>query len=337
MSRKSIICTILALAMILVGTGYAYWTDTLNVTTKATTGDLDVTFIDLGLYAQYPSDLDYNNYWSIIDGITTKGFDGYIPSTYFERGYEFNKIAKDGTIDAYYDYAAGYNSVDFNAELVNATPIPADIDCYHTYDTNGSDNIILTVNMMYPGYAQAFRTDIANIGTMAAKLSGMNFEVTKLGNEELGNVKDMLGIAVLVEREFYPQSPFGPEDEYPIFGLCEELAKISTYADPDNFFTIGGVDFIRLSAIENLEVVMQGYNDLLALPEKNRMDLYIGIAMDPDAAGVYTTGTAKNINDQNDDADTQFKGVQVSIDLLWDQFNEGVDPDTTNILELQNR
>ena len=51
MSKKLILCVVLALSLVLVGTGYAYWTDTLNVTTKATTGGLDVTFVDLGAYA----------------------------------------------------------------------------------------------------------------------------------------------------------------------------------------------------------------------------------------------------------------------------------------------
>ena len=51
--KKSIIGGLLALSMVLAGTGYAYWTDTLNVTTKATTGDFGMTFADLGLYAQY--------------------------------------------------------------------------------------------------------------------------------------------------------------------------------------------------------------------------------------------------------------------------------------------
>ena len=51
--RKPMAGGIVALSLILTGTGYAYWTDTLNVTTKATTGDLEVTFADLGLYAQY--------------------------------------------------------------------------------------------------------------------------------------------------------------------------------------------------------------------------------------------------------------------------------------------
>ena len=59
---------IVALSLILTGTGYAYWTDTLNVTTKATTGDLEVTFADLGLYAQYANETKANG-WSIVDGV----------------------------------------------------------------------------------------------------------------------------------------------------------------------------------------------------------------------------------------------------------------------------
>ena len=39
-NRKMIIGGILAATMILGGTGYAYWTDTLKVTATATTGDL---------------------------------------------------------------------------------------------------------------------------------------------------------------------------------------------------------------------------------------------------------------------------------------------------------
>lgn len=52
-NRKMILGGILAATMILGGTGYAYWTDTLKVTATATTGDLDMTFADMGLYAQY--------------------------------------------------------------------------------------------------------------------------------------------------------------------------------------------------------------------------------------------------------------------------------------------
>ena len=47
--RKPMAGGIVALSLILTGTGYAYWTDTLNVTTKATSGDLEVSSADLDL------------------------------------------------------------------------------------------------------------------------------------------------------------------------------------------------------------------------------------------------------------------------------------------------
>ncbi|WP_397352924.1 TasA family protein [Oscillibacter sp.] len=42
-NKKAMVGGILALSLVLAGTGYAYWTDTLNVTNKVATGDLDVT------------------------------------------------------------------------------------------------------------------------------------------------------------------------------------------------------------------------------------------------------------------------------------------------------
>ena len=42
--RNSLVGGVLALSLVLAGTGYAYWTDSLNVTTKATTGDFGVQF-----------------------------------------------------------------------------------------------------------------------------------------------------------------------------------------------------------------------------------------------------------------------------------------------------
>ena len=41
-------------------------------------------------------------------------------------------------------------------------------------------------------------------------------------------------------------------------------------------------------------------------------------------------------NNNNDDSKTQDKGIQLDIKLGWDQFNAGVNPETTNILENQN-
>ena len=86
--RKPMAGGIVALSLILTGTGYAYWTDTLNVTTKATTGDLEVTFADLGLYAQYANETKTDG-WSIVDGI---GDTGYVADDFFMRGTNYNSI-----------------------------------------------------------------------------------------------------------------------------------------------------------------------------------------------------------------------------------------------------
>jgi len=321
MSKKSVICAILALSMILVGTGYAYWTDTLNVTTKATTGDLDVTFADLGLYAQYGNEYNGGD-WSIIDGV---GATGYVAANYFERGdSNYNIIAKPGTIDGYYERAKSYNSVAFDAKLVDSSPINKTVGPYVAGQVNGSDNILITVDSMYPGYAQAFRSDILNLGSIAARLSSINFDVTAV-NE---TTKDMLGIAILIDREYQTSST---EEGTKVFELC----KVMGLSD-DDIFEVGGVHFIRLSSLDDIsKEAYADVNNLLAVPSENRMDIYLAVAMDPDAAGVYTTGSTEVMSGE-DDTLSQNTSAEISIDLLWDQFNEGFVVDATNRIAGQN-
>ncbi len=331
-NRKSIIGGMVALSLILTGTGYAYWTDSLNVTTKATTGEMEVSFVDLGLYAQYANETKANG-WSIVDGIERDGNNGFIPDEYFMRGSaNYNIIAKDGTIDAYKDEAAKYNNIDFDAQLVDGKEIGKDFKggASVTYGKNtlGSDRIEITVDNVYPGYAQAFRSDILNLGTIAAKLSDMQFNAEAMDGKELH--KDMLGVAVLVNREAYNPS----EADANTFGLC------SLFANGDNFFTIGGVDFLRLSALEEIgdgaAREMLENNLLYAQPgSDNRLDIFLAIGMDPDAEGVYTTGSTEVLTD-NDDKESQNNGAVITIDMLWDQYNVGVDAGNANILADQN-
>lgn len=318
-SKKSIIAGIVALSLILMGTGYAYWTDTLNLNAKATTGDLDVTFADLALYAQYPNETRAKG-WSIVDGI---GADGYVEDLFFSRGSsDYNKIAKDGSIQDYYDQAEHYNSVDFNAELDTANPIKKDVGPYTTANTNGSDQINIVVNNMYPGYAQTFRTDILNIGDMAATLGAVNFNVTAAKDADVA--KQMLGVALFIESEEHPQG-----QNAHVF----ELANQFTAAD---IFQVGGVDFVRLSALDGSKLAKAIQSGELLCNSEHRMDLFIGIAMDPDEAGVYTTGKASDMKN-NDDSLSQLKEVVLSVDFIWEQFNVGKDAGDPNILEEQNK
>lgn len=322
--KKSLIAGILALSLVLVGTGYAYWTDTLDVNTKATTGDFGVTFVDLGLYAQYGNEV-LNGGWSIVDGVDN----GFVSDKFFMRGTsDYNKIARDGSIAEYKNRVKGYNNIDFDAKLKDAAPIPKTVGPYTTANTKGSDTINISIERMYPGYAQAFRTDILNVGDIAAKLSNIKFDVKGIPGKDKGNLEDMIGIAVLVNGEqYHPSKP-----EYNVFKLAETLAS------GNNFFTVGGVQFIRLSALKNADVKNALKNNIvLCSPATdNRMDLFLGVAMDPDADGVYTTGTTDNLKN-NDDSKSQNKGVCISMKFLWDQFNVGKDAAKPNILKNQNK
>ncbi len=320
---------LLALSLVLTGTGYAYWTDTLNVTTKASTGDLDVTFADLGLYAQYGNET-LKGGWSIVDGI---GESGYVDDSFFMRGSSnYNIIAKPGSIEEYKKRQRGYAATDFDAKLVDADWVKRDGATYNHANTKGSDKIEIKINEMYPGYAQAFRSDILNVGSIAARLSGLKFTIE---GEKDGVAEDMLGVAMLVQGELYSPKDMAFDDQV-VFRLVKELGLSA-----EDYFTVGGVDFVRLSALKKLDpavvrVAVENANILCSPATDNRMDLFLGIAMDPDANGRYTTGSTKDLKDNND-ALSQNKGVTVGIDFLWDQFNEGKDAGNPNLLHLQNK
>ena len=319
--KKTVVSGILAFSLVLAGTGYAYWTDSLNITTKATTGDLDVTFVDLGLYAQYDNE-KVSKGWSIVDGIDA----GYVSDDFFQRNTEYNKIAKDGSIEAYGKRAEGYNNVKFDAELANAQNLKKQVGPY-TKATSSSDNIKLTIEKMYPGYAQAFRSDILNVGNIAAKLGSMKFTIEGAEND---NIKNMLGLAIYMNQESRKDGT-----EPSVFKLVKSLSL-----DENDFFTVGKVDFLRLSALEKLkpEEISKVIENatILSTPTANRMDIILGVAMDPDKAGKYTSGSSANIT-AVDDALTQNKAVSISIDFLWDQFNAGTDEGNGNFLVNQNK
>lgn len=326
MNGKSLVGSVLALSLVLAGTGYAYWTDTLSINTKATTGEFGVKFADLGLYAQYPNEISEIGSWSIVDGVKHGPNDGFVDSNFFMRGTtDYNIIAKDGTIEQYKKEAAGFNKVEFDAELAGAAPLKKGPGCY--VNANGSDTINVTIKKMYPGYAQAFRTDIVNVGDIAAKLGNIKFDVK--GGTDVGNLEDMIGLAVLVNGEQY--NPKVDSSEWDVFKLAKNV-------DPSEVFTVGGVEFVRLSALKNADFAekLKKSEPMLCAPATdNRMDLFLGVAMDPDSEGTYTTGTTTNMK-ANDDAESQNKEINVAIKLLWDQFNVGKDAGKPNILKNQN-
>ena len=325
MNGKSLVGSVLALSLVLAGTGYAYWTDTLSINTKATTGEFGVAFADLGLYAQYPNEISEIGSWSIVDGVKHGANDGFVADDFFMRGAtNYNIIAKKGTIEKYKEEAEGFNKVEFDAELANAETLKKGPAVY--VGSKGSDTIDVTIKKMYPGYAQAFRTDIVNVGDIAAKLGNIKFEVE--AGADADKLEEMIGLALLVEGEQYN----------PVTLPGWNVFKLAANFKDDKVFTVGGGQFVRLSALRDADFaeVLKDKEAMLCAPATdNRMDLFLGVAMDPDAEGVYTTGTSAKMTDK-DDAESQNKEINVAIKLLWDQFNEGKDAAKPNILKKQN-
>ncbi|WP_314024376.1 signal peptide protein [Filifactor alocis] len=326
MNGKSLVGSVLALSLVLAGTGYAYWTDTLSINTKATTGEFGVKFADLGLYAQYNNET-LKGGWSIVDGVKHGNDDGFAADNFFMReATNYNIIAKEGSIEKYEEEAAGFNKIKFDAKLKDAKELKKGPQCY-VNKANGSDKIELSIKNMYPGYAQAFRTDIVNVGDIAAKLGNIKFDVKD--GDNVGNLEDMIGLAVLVNGEQY--NPKVDSSEWDVFKLAKNV-------DPSKVFTVGGVEFVRLSALKKADFAeeLKKSEPMLCAPATdNRMDLFLGVAMDPDAEGTYTTGKTTNMK-ANDDTLSQNKEINVEIKLLWDQFNVGKDAENPNILKKQN-
>ncbi len=333
MKKRRFIAGVLALSMLLMGTGYAYWTKKLDIQTTATTGRLDVKFTDLSLYGKYSDE----NGWRIINGVGANGLANFSKN-----------IAPGATVVTETDDSVStsitpsYTKTTSNAALVSPVPLGPNSTPYN--GTASSDSIKINLSDMYPGYAEVFRSDVVNDGTLAAKLSQITTEYGKVDGEKNGKTAKMLGVALYVQREYSTTS--GNRDDAKVVDVYASLANVPGISNED-FFTVGSVKFLRLSSLEKLnkDLSKTVENNLLYItPDANRMDVFFAVAMDPDATGVYTTGSVKNLlknGSNNVDADSQLKEANVTVKFYWDQFNEGKTPiiiggkDENNIADAQ--
>ena len=113
MNRKVLVC-VLACCLLFLGMGYAYWTDSLQIDTTATTGELDVRFVDVALFGQYADE----DGWAIFDGIDDGKFK-IDTDRWKNRPNIYNRIAEEEDLEAYMDRLEGYATNAFDANLVN--------------------------------------------------------------------------------------------------------------------------------------------------------------------------------------------------------------------------
>ncbi len=325
MKKKGFIAGILVLSMLLMGTGYAFWTDKLTIETKADTGDLDVKFVDLAMYGQYDG-IDNEKGWAIIDGTHGTYADAagkYTDSSYyFKRGTRYNET---GMTDNYRNFIDNYTTTDNEIALDNALPLEGTVGPY-TPAANASDKINITLTDLYPGYATCYQADIVNVGTLTARLSAIKASVTGSVNDR---TKDMLGISMELLREYAGES----KNHVDVFDTLYKTSG-STLGTED-FFTLGGAKFLRLSALSRIASDFPN-SDIFVQPDDCRMDVYFAVAMDPDANGNFTTGSVDKVNGQivpgtkNDELSQDSATATITIDFLWDQFNVGVDSTNNN-------
>nr|WP_307990818.1 hypothetical protein [uncultured Niameybacter sp.] len=320
MKRTKFIAGLVALSMILMGTGYAYWTDTLTIQTTATTGNLEVKFVDIAPYEQYGFG---ENEYTIFDGV-----DGVqLPIT---EDRDNDKTKGDDTgynnlgNSILGDYADNTDSKgDQNRHAVTSEIGRVDTGNVkqgdkaneYVYDKNEvvtADKMTMTINDIYPGYAQFYRADIINTGTVAAKLAGVKVKVTMPevnDTNDNAKLKDILGINVKILAD-----------------NGEGNVLISDLFDGDDVFTVGEQDFVRLSALDTkyIPISKTDSNQFTIFVEdanESRLDAVCGIAMDPDEVGKYTSGKYEKQSDVLD-ALTQLSGaITVDVELGWDQFN----------------
>ena len=267
--KKRFIACIIACAMLLMGTGYAYWTDTITLKANVDTGDLQVKFTD----AQYLGQAD----------------------DFFGYGKVTDCLSKS--------YGSGTSS----ASIAN----------------DGVDEIAINLNDVYPGNSQWFVVTADNFGTLAAKLGKIKTRFEGMST----TLQNMLGVNIYAE--VYGKKAY----------LCWTSVGWSwvlSYPDrsENNTFAIDHERFVRLSDsnLQNITNTCQRFdpNSFLKLDCKkdgktvdSEFKVYIGIGMDPDAIGAYTSGSSWN-NDtvtRPADADSESKFGVVKFDFVWDQYN----------------
>lgn len=340
MKRKKFLFAALIASTALMGLGYAAWTDSLTITNKATSGNLKVRFIDISEYGQYPCYVnDKEVGWAIFDGRSSDGKTSVVDGVATVTGWRLfdetqnnkgnpddaSKAFKDAYLEDKNDFQLAEYELKENYSETDKLPI--DLQGYTKGDLM-SDKIDLTIDNIYPGYAQLFQADIVNVGTVRAKLSGINAEFGKQGDTEVdaGELANMLGIALLTHDEQ---------------NITTEVLCVPGVND-ENIFEVGGVKFLRLSALNDQTIANAlaeaGAIEIAPQSKTDRLDIYWGIAMDPDLEGEYTSGKVEkgengySTASDKDDAATQLKGVQLSLKFLWDQFN--VNPDVTEASNL---
>jgi len=121
MRKYKFIALAMVLAVMLMGAGYAYWTETLKISTTVSTGDLDVRFAPKYISGDYDYRLDLENIlkniWNLYKGEAID--EGKFMEVSLQPSEDFKKLTF--TVTDIYPGAGGF----LHFALINTGTVPA--------------------------------------------------------------------------------------------------------------------------------------------------------------------------------------------------------------------
>lgn len=296
--KKRILACVLACAMLLMGTGYAYWTNLLNVNAKAETGKLNVNFTK----AEY-----VGNNFAATGALTAES--AYDSTTHTPTLTDDKNVTFDVT-----EIYPGHYEV-FSTEVNNAGTVAAKLGKIKASISSSNDMTESMIGIAIAG-TQSYTTEESR------QVDEYGWDWVFVPCDPNCNkwghchtyVNGVRGIYVLqytvvgshIEKDSTTHTT--PVDHDALLGLPQ-----------GSTFTIGTVTFVRLSALDDLSVSQ----NLLYLNNASNMKFNVWIGMDPDAAGDYTTGSSVAGNPKgNYDINTQHTSASVTLGFVWDQYNQ---------------
>jgi len=285
--KKRIIACVIACATLLMGTGFAYWTDLINIRATAETGYLDVNFKE----AKYLG----NN---------------FVPTNAKLEESAYDTTARTAKVDENNPDLVTFDITDlypghyeaFQATAVNAGTVAAKLGKVTT-SISGTNGV--TLDMI--GIALDAVSDYETTKTCRDFVCDSPFCTDSTHEHEYVTI---FGQKFVTGRWVTVTKVIGHKDDVDI-----NLPAGST-------FKIGKQTFVRLSALTSVAVDEQ-LSNMLYLTNNSDMDFFVMIGMDPDASGTYTTGSAALGNPNHKvDAHSQNTTATVTLGLVWDQYNE---------------
>jgi len=297
--RKRIIACVLACAMLLMGAGYAYWTDVTTMTAVVDAGEFNVDFVAA---EKLGNNFDATNYQNT--GWVTQGYDT-------EYGY-YDKIESNLADPNVNDNLVNFSESQIIMDIKELYPGHAE---YYGATVKNTGNVAAKIGKINSAITNCNDAEKIKIKDMLG--IAIIAEQDGASTYHTGYWCGWNWVPVDVPVDFDMGTNKMPN----------EWVNLGIYKyglDEDDYFFVDGIPYIRFSALQNINVDETSKNlyNILFVNEACDIDFGISVAMDPDAEGDYTTGRAEALKTANKDEWSEDGKATLTLDFVWDQYNE---------------